>query len=92
MCIRDRAKTIADLFPCRDDEMADQVASAITANDGKGVLWILDGWDELPSHLRQKSLLRDMIIPPNRSPITQSSVIVTSRPVSSVDVNGLVSS
>ena len=56
-----RAQTIADLLPCRDDEMAHQVASAITTNDGRGVLWVLDGWDELPSHLREKSLLRDMI-------------------------------
>ena len=87
-----RAQTIADLLPCRDDEMAHQVASAITANDGRDVLWVLDGWDELPSHIQDKSLLRDIIIPPNISPITQSSVIVTSRPVSSGDFSELVSS
>ena len=87
-----RAQTIAELLPCRDDEMANQVASAITANDGRGVLWVLDGWDELPSHLREKSLLKDMIIPPNIAPITQSSVIVTSRPVSSFELSALVSS
>ena len=61
------AQTIADLLPCRNDETSDQVVSTITANDGKGVLWILDGWEELPSHLRQKSLLRDMIIPPHKA-------------------------
>ena len=87
-----RAQTIADLLPCRDDEMAHQVASAITANDGKGVLWILDGWDELPSHLRETSLLRDVIIPPKVSPIARSSVIVTSRPVSSDDLCEIASS
>ena len=86
------AQTIAELLPCRDNEMAHQVAKAISANDGRGVLWILDGWDELPSHLRKKSLLRDMITPPNISPVTQSSVIITSRPVSSGDLSELVSS
>ena len=87
-----RAQTIADLLPCRDDEMAHQVASAITANDDRGVLWVLDGWDELPSHLREKSLLRDVITPPKVSPITQSSVIVTSHPVSSGDLCEIASS
>ena len=87
-----RAQTIADLLPCPDTESAQNVANAITANYGRGVLWVLDGWDELPSHLREKSLLRDMIIPPNISPVTQSSVIVTSRPVSSGDLCELVSS
>ena len=47
--------------------MAYQVESAITASDGRGVLWVLDSWDALPSHLRERSLLRDMIITPNRS-------------------------
>ena len=87
-----RAQTIADLLPCPDFQLAQQVASAITASYGRGVLWVLDGWDELPSQLRKKSLLRDVIIPPNISPITQSSVIVTSRPVSSGDLCDLVSS
>ena len=87
-----RAKSITDLLPCRNDEMAHQIASAITANDGRGVLWVMDGWDELPLQLRQESFLRDIIIPPNKSPIILSSVIATSRPISSGDLIELVSS
>ena len=87
-----RAKSIADLLPCRNDEMAQNVASAITAKDGRGILWVMDGWDELPAHLRQESFLRDMIIPSSNSPISLSSVIVTSRPISSGDLIELVSS
>ena len=40
----------------------------------------------------KKSLLRDMITPSLHSPITHSSVIVTSRPVSSGELSELVSS
>ena len=86
------AKCIADLLPCRNREMAEEVARAITANDGRGVLWVLDGLDELPSNLRENSFLRDVIIPPAESPISLSSVIVTSRPISSGDLCELVSS
>ena len=81
-----RAKSIVDLLPCRNDEMAQTVASAITANDGRGILWVMDGWDELPAQLRQESFLRDIIIPSTKSPITLSSVIVTSRSISSGDL------
>ena len=87
-----RAKSIVDLLPCRNDEMAQTVASAITANDGRGILWVLDGWDELPAQLRQESFLRDIIIPSTKSPITLSSVIVTSRSISSGDLIESVSS
>ena len=86
------AQSIADLIPCRDKETAQQVAKAITDADGRGILWVMDGWDELPSHLREKSLLRDMITPSLHSPITQSSVIVTSRSISSGELSELVSS
>ena len=87
-----RSKSIVDLLPCRNDEMAQTVASAITANDGRGILWVMDGWDELPAQLRQESFLRDIIIPSTKSPITLSSVIVTSRPISSGDLIEWVSS
>ena len=86
------AQSIADLIPCRDRETAQQVASVITDIDGRGILWILDGWDELPSHIRDKSFLKEMITPTLHSPITQSSVIVTSRQITSGDLSKVVSS
>ena len=87
-----RAKSIADLLPCRNDKMAHQIASAITSSDGRGILWVMDGWDELPSQLRKESFLRDIIIPSTKSPISLSSVIVTSRPISSGNLIESVSS
>ena len=87
-----RAKSIADLLPCPDVETARKVASVIEASNGRGILWVMDGWDELPAQLRQKSFLRDMITPRHISPIALSSVIVTSRPITSGDLIQRVSS
>ena len=72
--------------------MAIDAAEAITACDGRGILWVLDGWDELPSHLRESSILRNLIFPPTESPVSLSSVIITSRPISSGDLCEVVSS
>ena len=54
---------MADLLPGRDDEMRRQAAKDITANDGQGVLFILDGWDELPSNLHENSVIHNLISP-----------------------------
>ena len=52
----------------------------------------MDGWDELPSHFQERLLLRSIIAPSLHSLITQSLVIVTSRPISSGKLSELVSS
>ena len=85
------ASCIADLLPGRDDEMRQQAAKDITANDGQGVLFILDGWDELPS---KESVVCNLISPNSSqdNPLHKSTVIVTSRPIASGDLHPLVSS
>ena len=116
-----RAKTIADLLPVENAE------EIVIATNGRGVLWVLDGWDELPSDLQQDSLFRKLL-PPNPSKetlesirndplygeciksdcndeelwavylhnnprlLSECSVIVTSRPISSGDLHPVVSS
>ena len=52
---------------------------------GKGLVLILDGWDELPNHLQTTSLFRDMIFGTIRS-FTHSTIIVTSRPSCSSEI------
>ena len=81
-----RAKTIADLLPCSDKAMGKEIAREIAANDGDGVLWILDGWDELPPRLQRRSLFRDIIFPPTNTPVSKSTVVITSRPISAIDL------
>ena len=80
-----RAQIIADLLPI---ESAQEVAAELIATNGRGVLWILDGWDELPPHLQQNSIFRKLI----KRMLSECSVIVTSRPISSGDLHPVVSS
>ena len=88
-----KAKTISDLLPCANKEMADQSEADMMYNHGKGILWVLDGWDELPPALPQNSIIHKLIQPGMslQSPLHESDVIVTSRPVSSAKLHPLVS-
>ena len=87
------AECLADLLPCVDSAMADQVEADIKSNYGKGMLWVLDGWDELPSDLPQDSIILKLIQPgmSRKSPVHECDVIVTSRPVSSAKLHPLIS-
>ena len=89
-----KAKTVADLLPCVDDVMANEAETAIKAQYGAGVLWVLDGWDELPSDLPSDSIINKLIQPRmfKKSPLVKSSVIIASRPSSSAELHPLVSS
>ena len=91
--VRD-AKMIADILPCVDRTMANEQDTVIKSFYGKGVLWVLDGWDELPSDLQQDSIINKLIRPgmSQQSPLHKSTVIVTSRPSSSAELHLLVSS
>ena len=80
-----RAQTIADLLPV---ENARELATELIATNGRGVLWILDGWDELPPPLQQDSIFHELI----QRMLSECSVIVTSRPILSGDLCPVVSS
>ena len=65
---------IHQLFFSGDGET---IAREVSANHGRGILFILDGFDELPKQLQQNgfllNLIKGMILP-------ESTVLVTSRP------------
>ena len=84
------AKSFSDLLPSRDEEMRQTVANAITSNDGQGVLFVFDGWDELPLDLRSNSTFYDMIFPANKK-LHNSAIIVTSRPIASARLHKVAS-
>lgn len=65
------------LFPHIDSDLQKDVAKEVMKNEGKGVLFILDGFDELPSHLKRDGLLVELI---KGSILPECSVLVTSRP------------
>ena len=47
------------------------------------MLFIFDGWDEFPSQLQNNSLVSTIIQQPHKLSLHQSTVLITSRPVSS---------
>ena len=88
-----RAQSFVDLLPAENREKAEQAAAEIMDVKGRGVLWILDGWDELPPHLLRESIFSNLINPKRQeNPLSETSVIVTSRPISSGDLCPVVSS
>ena len=81
------AKSIADLLPKRDGTMGQNAEKEITARDGEGVLFIFDGWDELPEKAPGHSIIRNIL---GCKQLHKSSVVITSRPISSMNLHSLV--
>ena len=66
--------SVSQLFySCCDPSLADEVIK----NQGSGILFILDGFNELPLKLQEKGFLLDLIGGRN---LPDSKVLVTSRP------------
>ena len=88
------AMGLADLLPCPDTTTAQQVAARMLANKCQDVLFILDGWDELPPKLPKNSIFHQLVQPglPRSNPVSKSTAIVTSRPIASGDLHQVVSS
>ena len=80
-----RTQSIADLLPVENGK---KIAAEVIVTNGRGVLWVLDGWDELPPHLQQDSIFCQLV----KRVLSECSVIVTSRPISSGDLHPVVSS
>ena len=71
------ATTLTDLFVCQTDEVS--IVSdwfKKRPRNGKGLLIIFDGWDELSTEHRQSSLVASIIC---REQLVKCAVIVTSR-------------
>ena len=80
-----KATSLADILPARTSKMSQTVISQIQASDGNNVLFVLDGWDEFPYHLQKfkHSFVSKLIRQPQKLSLHQSTVLITSRPVSS---------
>ena len=81
------ARSIVDLLPCRDETMAQDVAKLMRENDGNNVLFVLDGWDEIPQVSPGNALILSLI---DRTQLHKSSIIITSRPTSSANLHPLI--
>ena len=85
-------KSIRDILPADSDTMAIEVMSLFESRYGKGVLLVLDGWDELQPGSPAHSLLLQLIQIPDSLNMHFSSVIITSRPVTSGEIQPHASS
>ena len=78
------AKSVADLL----QDIVGEVAEEVLVSKGEGILFILDGWDELPVGKDGHSVILDLI---KGDKLWKSSIITTSRPTSSVELHQHVS-
>ena len=74
------ANDIADLMPRRNKTQCHQVFQELTTSSRTHVLFILDGWDELPKGVAGRSIIIQIL----RN--TSFDVIITSRPTSSMSL------
>ena len=91
LAVRD-TRDIADLLPCTDDALANEVVSEIKSRRGEGVLFVMDGWDELSPGSPQESVLQQLVQPSLTNPLPKSAVIITCRSESSAQLHAVASS
>ena len=72
------AVELVNLFQCEDTDVSKSVYTIIRKNQGQGVLFILEGLDELPPSLREKDSIFMKLITGRLLPA--STVLVTTRP------------
>ena len=76
-------KDIADLFPHIDQDLQQMVSEEVLGREGKRVLFILDGYDELPRKMRHQGLLLQLL---KGEVLPDCSVLATSRPSATSDL------
>ena len=76
-----KAKCLAEILPFTDDK--EEIASQIMQLKGKGVLLLLDGWDELLEEYQRDSLFQTLIRAPYKHSLQKAAVVVSARQISS---------
>ena len=74
---------ISQLFISSEYTYKKSLVDYVSKNQGKSVLFILDGFDELPKTLQQKSFLLDLM---KGYVLPASTVVVTSRPSATAEL------
>ena len=82
------ANTIADILP-QGNTMGHEIEEELRACNGQEVLFVFDGWDELPKTATGRSIIRSLL---DNTQLHDSSVIITSRPTSSANLHHTVNS
>ena len=82
-----KAIKLADIIPSQSDAAAELLTVEIEAIKGQGMLWIFDGWNDLPPDVQKNSYLQVLITASQGQcgPLARSAIIVTSQPLSAED-------
>ena len=86
------AKYLADLLPVESEIMRSEVMSELQTCRGRNVLFVLDGWDEYGPGLQLHSFFQQLICSPALVNMHFSSLIITSRPIASGELQRYASS
>ena len=86
------ARSVEDIFPAESRSQAVRVVAELQACRGRDILWVMDGWDELPSCLRTNSVFQELIASPQVQNLHFSTVVITSRPIASGDLHRIITS
>ena len=74
------ARRIQEVFYHHDDTIEADAYRYVAERDGRSVLFILEGYDELPEELQKMSIYADLIV---SKLLPEATVLVTSRPSAS---------
>ena len=80
------ATSVEHILPATKRIQTAVVVAELRATGGRGMLWVLDGWDELPLCLRTNSIFHQLIRDPASLDLNYSTILITSRPVASGDL------
>ena len=86
------ARLVEDILLAENRSQAVRVVAELQARRGRDILWVMDGWDELPSCLRTNSVFRKLVASPETQSLHFSTVIITSRPIASGDLHRIITS
>ena len=78
-----RISEVSHLFISYESKHKKSLVEEVSESQGSGVLFILDGFDELPKALQKESLLLDLI---RGDVLPASTVLVTSRPSATTEL------
>ena len=78
-----KISSVDKLFCKYEDEGKKSLVQEVSKNQGSGVLFVLDGFDELPKTLQKEGFLLDLI---KGSILPASTVLVTSRPSATAEL------
>ena len=88
-----QAQNIVDILPHDSDTMKFAAEKEITDKGGMGVLFIFDGWDELPHNSNKPFPYTHPVVDVLKGrKLCNCSIIITSRPISTLDLQLCVSS